>query len=185
MPEVMLGAPVSVIDTVSACRKDGRRNLDWVGFRFEDFVELYDECHQEQFGRMSGIAILRFLIVRLRGALHCEWVSSLVALQRCVRSGVIEPSDMLVLCNEIINNWSRVRRYIRTSGIPQHVDAGRDLHGVDAYVYGDKCMEARLHLLRLFLELCKFCFVLRSCCVRRCCYGLVVVSFYICVFLCL
>ena len=70
-------------------------------------------------------AMVDFLLLRLRGALHEVWLEDIPDLQRAIIAGSMEFSEMRSVVTELISVWKFVREYVRHSG-PRHVKSASD-----------------------------------------------------------
>ena len=82
LPLSVEGASPSLLRVLSDAREDGHQFVLSRNFTEEVFLSCYQQAHQEVLGMMEVTAMVDYLMLRLRGALHEPWLEDTRVLRR-------------------------------------------------------------------------------------------------------
>ena len=125
LPISIRGGRPTLLRVINENRDDGRHFVYIREFTPDVFLGCYRQAHQDIFGMLVTTAMVDFLLLRLRGALHEVWLEDIPDLQRAIIAGSMEFSEMRSVVTELISVWKFVREYVRHSG-PRHVKSASD-----------------------------------------------------------
>ena len=110
------GGIPTLLRVIDHNRDNGRHFVYRREFNSEVFLRCYRQAHLEIFGMLETTALVKFLLLRLKDALHDAWMEDVPGLRRAVVDGPVEFAGLRVLVSELISIWKIVRQYVRYTG---------------------------------------------------------------------
>ena len=83
-------------------------------------VQLLKRCLQKTasavFGTLDPCSMTEFIITRLKGAEHCEWMQSSQSLRRAIKTSNLSLPVLVDVVSNIFQVWPLVVFYLQESG---------------------------------------------------------------------
>ena len=102
-----------------------------------------------------------FVIVRLKGALHKDWMQTRPCLRKAIETGELVMPSLPDVVFDICSVWPLVTSYLKSSGKRDSKDS-LVKQGIDGYLYHDVLSRMRFRLFHFILEICKSINFVRS-----------------------
>ena len=135
LPILIRGGSPTLLRVINENGGDGHHFEYIREFTPKVFLRCYRQAHQDIFGMLETTAMVDFLLLRLRGALHEVWLEDVPELRRAIIAGSVEFSGMRSVVTELISVWKFVREYVRHSG-PRHVKSASDRVCIVSVAFG-------------------------------------------------
>ena len=83
-------------------------------------LRLLKRCLQKSaavvFGSMDPFSMTEFLIVRLKGAVHRDWMQTRPALRKAIETGELSMPSLLEVVSNIVGVWPLIVSYLKVTG---------------------------------------------------------------------
>ena len=115
---------VEVFDHYRGEAEKGRRVIDYPMFDLAALKRCIQRSSSLVFGTLDPFSLTEFLIVRLKGSEHRDWMVTRPALRRAIESGHLELPELLDVVANLAGAWPLVVAYIKETA---KVDPGDSL----------------------------------------------------------
>ena len=117
-PLCIRGASPTLVRVVGDVRNDGRDFVVHERFTSEVFLECFRRAHQNIFGMLEIVTVVKYIVLRMHSALHETWTEGKTVLRRCIRKGSVPFEDLLRVVDDIVGLWANICPFIRFTGLP-------------------------------------------------------------------
>ena len=100
-----------------------RSLIEYPQFILQTLRRCVQKSGSSAFGSMDPFSLVEFLVVRLKGAAHRDWMTSRPALRQALETGCLEMPSLLDVVSNIAGAWPLIVSFMRETSGPVPVIA--------------------------------------------------------------
>ena len=112
-------ASPTLVRVLIYARSDCKHFVTHERFISEVFLECFRRAHQNTFGMLEIVAVVEYIVLRMRSALHETWTEGKIVLRRSIRQGSVPVEVLHRVVDNIVGLWANVRPFKRYTGLPR------------------------------------------------------------------
>ena len=96
--------------------RDSRRLLDYPTFDIKLLKRYIQKTAFTVFGTLDPFSMTKFIVTRLKGAEHRDWMQSRQSLRRATETGDLSFPGLIEVVSNIIGVWPLIASYLKETG---------------------------------------------------------------------